>query len=610
MKNRLLFSLTIVCTFVHANLQSMSGSGSQGSAAYLSAMSSVKPVAKPAPATGIAQPIQAPTSNVEASNAVHMLGEPRESSGSSVSGKRDEDNAKKKPKLRPSSFQKKQDALRAKASTPANPLVAPPAVELAPAKAQDSTIELDASQVTNTDMIRSKFSEYSKYIQGQRAELAAFIAAAPTKDSQSATAAAEAPAQQTTPVNPPKEKKKNEKENKESPKPSFTPNISKALSMYALKNCPIRLKQAVSSFQRGKNFKSYKRFLLVGPSGSGKSTIAEAIAGEYGIPLLFHRGSFIANTYQNSGDQNIKAIFEEAIAKQPCILVIDELNALFEKYERTQDSDKGMLIALWSMIDECAKHKVLFVGTLNYIKKLPPQIATRFPGIIKIDLPGEDERAAAMNFFTIHQYMANYVKFNAIDLKKIAQKTYSFSLRDIEALTDLVSMIADANNDTKDKPAMVNTEDILELIPEILERKYDVIDKTTDEWKEYAKTALQYGFQVATFAGQMAFQKWMQDQQFKHADASQDQQFKFSEKAQKEQFEHADAAQAAQFIHGEMLHKDGKAHQANLAQEQNSASNVAKNSAISALASGSVSALTTVLTTKAIVAAQAYCTIQ
>lgn len=334
---------------------------------------------------------------------------------------------------------------------------------------------------------------------------------------------------------------------KEKDKSTPKSNNDNALYVHALKNFPERLEQAINAFQRGMDFKSYKRLLLVGPSGAGKSTIAQAIAHKCGIPLLFHRASFIANTYQNGGEQNLKAIFEEAFTKQPCILVIDELNTLFEKHGRAQDNDQGMLRALWSMIDASENHRVIFIGTCNYLKDLPREIATRFPGIIKIELPNEQARIEALDFHIRQQRRTNYIKFDAIDSKKIAQKTDGFSLREIANLIDLASLIGDdANNNTKNKKlGFVNTEDVLQCIPEILKQRYEAIDKTTDEWKEYAKIALHYGFQVATYAGQMAFQKYMQDRQIKHANE---------------------------------LHADAKAH----AENQSSAANTAKNAAITA----------------------------
>lgn len=536
MKNRLLFSLVLLSALIPTNVQSMGDASSlQGGAAYLSAIASLNPI-------------------VDADNDVHILGEQLKPNALSLLQKRDKDYAAS-VRLR-----SERNAARAQA-TDIHKTKPSPDFKKMPQPNEALSNQQDTKDFA--EISPSIFPKYSGYLEKLKRELEPDIVPEPTNSPKPATAVATKKVAQTQ-SSPAKSGNENH---------SSKPNLSKALSAHALKSCPIRLKQAINAIQRGKNFTSYKRFLLVGPSGTGKSTIAQAIADECGLPLLFHRASFIASTYQNGGDQNLKAIFEEAFTKQPCILVVDELNTLFEKYGRAQDGDQGMLRSLWSMIDESEKHKVIFIGTCNYVKDLPPQIATRFPGIIKIDLPGEEIRKEALSFHMSHHYMANYIKFNAIDVKKIAQKTESFSLREIANLIDLASLVADANNDTKDKLAIVNTEDILELIPEILERRYDATDKTTDEWKEYAKTALQYGFQVATFAGQMAFQKWMQEEQFKHTNG---------------------------------LHADGKAHQTSLAEKQNSTGTIMKNSAISAATGAVVSGLVTT----AMSPTTTYCSIQ
>lgn len=350
--------------------------------------------------------------------------------------------------------------------------------------------------------------------------------------------------------------------------PAYIPNTNNALSAKAVKNYPTLLKQAMYGVQQGKDFKGFKRFLLVGPSGTGKTTIAESVAAEYGMPLFFHSGTLIVNSYKNSGNQNIKTIFKQAIAQQPCVLVIDELNELFEKHERTNDSDQGMLRTFWTMIDECQKHNIIFIGTFNSIKELPSQIRTRFPAIFKIDLPGEKERSEAIDFHMDEQCSTNNIAFE-VDIQKIAQKTHGFSLREIASLVDLASL--QAFFVSKDSPVtpLVTTDDLLKAIPEIRNSGDAALDKTSAFSKETLSTAAHYGFQITSAAGQMYFQKWMQDRQMNHTNML-----------------HEDSK-----AHQTGLHEDGKLHQDKAAEKQNSNGNIAKNAAISSGISTAISFL-------------------
>lgn len=187
-----------------------------------------------------------------------------------------------------------------------------------------------------------------------------------------------------------------------------------------------------------------KKLLFVGKPGTGKSALAKAIAQKCGIKWLFYPSSLLANEYQNSGDNTIKRIFEEAAQlKKPCVIIIDELQNLVRRHKNSKDSDASMLMTLWLMLDRYKNSQILFIGTFNYLDdKLPEQIQDRFnENIIEIPLPDLLQRIQILQFY-IQQRQK--IKFSATFYKEksrtgpaittLARATDGFSPRSLEAL--------------------------------------------------------------------------------------------------------------------------------------------------------------------------------
>src|SRR5205823_3105197 len=100
-----------------------------------------------------------------------------------------------------------------------------------------------------------------------------------------------------------------------------------------LENCPQEVDDLIYRIQHNMFDRYEKNVIFSGFSGLGKSTMAEAIAKKSSIAgqevkCLLVDAEMLSNEFQNSGAQNIRRVFEVAKANQPCVVVLDELEAL------------------------------------------------------------------------------------------------------------------------------------------------------------------------------------------------------------------------------------------------------------------------------------------
>lgn len=221
--------------------------------------------------------------------------------------------------------------------------------------------------------------------------------------------------------------------------------IDENLKRSVLESCPQEITAIINMLKNGKNLGDKlfpKKLLLVGPPGTGKTTIGKAIAAESGLRFVMFNAASIANEYKDSGTKNLERIFSEvARVNEPCILIIDELEALINRHANKNDSESGMLTRLWALLDEYSDRPILFIGTLNDASGAPEQIKNRFRGhIVNVPLPDEKQREKLITYSM--QLYKDHLYVWSISAKQLAKKTSGFAHRDLSDILPKAISIA------------------------------------------------------------------------------------------------------------------------------------------------------------------------
>ncbi|KFD52730.1 hypothetical protein M513_06386 [Trichuris suis] len=139
-------------------------------------------------------------------------------------------------------------------------------------------------------------------------------------------------------------------------------------------------------------------FLLHGPPGCGKTLLAHAIAGEFKLPFIKLAATEIISGISGDSEKKIRRIFSKATENAPCILFIDEIDAVTQRRDSVQrEMDRRIVSQLLSCIDELenSDNHVLFIGATNRPESLDPalRMAGRFDREIAFGMPDESSRS-------------------------------------------------------------------------------------------------------------------------------------------------------------------------------------------------------------------------
>lgn len=214
-----------------------------------------------------------------------------------------------------------------------------------------------------------------------------------------------------------------------------------------------------------------KGVLLVGPPGTGKTLLAKAIAGEAGVPFFSLSGSDFVEMFVGVGAARVRDMFEQAEAKSPCIVFIDELDALGKSRGGSvvggHDEREQTLNALLVEMDGFGSNNgIIVMAATNRPETLDPALLRpgRFDRHVLVDRPDIRGREAILK---VH---AKHVKLDAsIDLKEVARLTPGCVGADLANLCNEAALLAAR----KDRSA-VSIEDFNEAIERVtvgLEKK-------------------------------------------------------------------------------------------------------------------------------------------
>ena len=228
-----------------------------------------------------------------------------------------------------------------------------------------------------------------------------------------------------------------------------------------------------------------KGALLVGPPGTGKTLLAKAVAGEAGVPFFSMSGSDFVEMFVGVGASRVRDLFRQAKEKSPCIIFIDEIDAVGRARSKNpamggNDERENTLNALLTEMDGFGTNSgVIILAATNRVDMLDSALlrAGRFDREIHVDLPGLNERKA---IFQVH---LKPIKIDdTVDIDLLARQTPGFSGADIANVCNEAALIA-ARHDKK----AVCKQDFLDAVHRIvggLEQKTKVM--TADEKRSIA----------------------------------------------------------------------------------------------------------------------------
>ena len=219
-----------------------------------------------------------------------------------------------------------------------------------------------------------------------------------------------------------------------------------------------------------------KGVLLVGPPGTGKTLLAKAIAGEAGVPFFSLSGSDFVEMFVGVGAARVRDMFQQASAKSPCIIFIDELDALGKSRSGSMvgvhDEREQTLNALLVEMDGFdANIGIIIIAATNRPETLDPALLRpgRFDRNVLVDRPDKSGR------YEILKVHVKNVKLSPnVELQNIASITSGFSGADLANLVNEAALLAARNG--KNTVGQAEFDEGVERVTAGLEKKRRVMD--------------------------------------------------------------------------------------------------------------------------------------
>ena len=220
-----------------------------------------------------------------------------------------------------------------------------------------------------------------------------------------------------------------------------------------------------------------KGVLLVGPPGTGKTLLAKAIAGEAGVPFFSISGSDFVEMFVGVGASRVRDLFEEAKKNAPCIVFIDEIDAVARRrgtgmgggHDEREQTLNQMLV---EMDGFGVNEGIIVMAATNRVDILDPAIMRpgRFDRKVHVGRPDVGGREEILSVHAKNKPLGDDV-----DLKQIAQTTAGFTGADLENLLNEAAIIA-----AKEDRAYITQTDIKKAVVKVgigAEKKSRVISE-------------------------------------------------------------------------------------------------------------------------------------
>lgn len=231
-----------------------------------------------------------------------------------------------------------------------------------------------------------------------------------------------------------------------------------------------------------------KGILLVGPPGTGKTLLAKAVAGEAKVPFFSMSGSDFVEMFVGVGASRVRDLFAQAQQKAPCIIFIDELDALGKARGMnplsSHDEREQTLNQLLSEMDGFdTKTGVIIMGATNRPEILDPALLRpgRFDRHILVDRPDIKGREEILQV-----HIKNVKVSKDVDLKVVAARTPGFVGADLANLVNEAALLAARKN--KQSVTMEDFEEAIDRVVAGLEKKKRVMSRKEKEIVAYHET--------------------------------------------------------------------------------------------------------------------------
>lgn len=288
---------------------------------------------------------------------------------------------------------------------------------------------------------------------------------APGKDKQGEEEESEANKEEVTPAPTSDEAAKTKKRSKDSSKQllkkqknkiSHTPPTTTLSSLGGLTTITTQLMELIGlpilhpEIYMSTGVEPPRGVLLYGPPGCGKTTIANALAGELQVPFINISAPSVVSGMSGESEKKLREIFEEAKSLAPCLVFMDEIDAITPKRDggAQREMERRIVAQLLTLMDELTLEKtggkpVIVIGATNRPDSLDSALrrAGRFDREICLNVPNEDQRCSILETMTrtLKINESSEVPFN---FRELAKMTPGFVGADLKSLVTAAGIAA------------------------------------------------------------------------------------------------------------------------------------------------------------------------